>query len=115
MEKEFECRGKCFLIHIGGEVDHYKTDKIRAMCDVYLEGTRIRHVIFDFKNVHFMDSSGIGMIMGRYKQVKRLGGKIYIINAGKEVDRILTISGLSKLVVKRNSVEEVYEEVENEK
>ena len=54
--------------------------------------------MFDFEDTEFMDSSGIGIIMGRYKKVAPLGGKIYAINVGKQVARILELSGMSRLV-----------------
>ena len=58
----------------------------------------VSHVVFDFENTEFMDSSGIGIIMGRYKKVTPLGGKIYAINVGRQIRRILDVSGMSRLV-----------------
>ena len=56
-------------------------------------------MVFDFVDTEFMDSSGIGIIAGRYKKVQCFGGNVYILNAGKQVNRILMLSGIQKYVV----------------
>lgn len=109
MATMFEIRRNFLIIHITGELDHHMADAIRLQSDAYLEGTRIRHVIFDFQNATFMDSSGVGVIMGRYRQVSRMGGSIYVVNANKTIQRILKISGLHKLVKQYKSVDSVLE------
>ena len=61
--------------------------------------------LFDFSGVEFMDSSGIGVIMGRYKQMSYVGGTVYVYGIGKNVDRIFQMSGLYKLVKQWNQAE----------
>ena len=55
-------------------------------------------MVFDFEETEFMDSSGIGILMGRYKKVTPIGGKVYAINVGKQIKRILDVSGMSRFL-----------------
>ena len=66
---------RAILVRIDSELDHHIAGYIREAADGRIRSTNAVNVIFDFSNVSFMDSSGIGMIMGRYKAVKVLGGK----------------------------------------
>ena len=56
------------------------------------------NVVFDFENTRFMDSSGVGIIMGRYRKISCFGGKVYAIHADRQIQRILRLSGLNKIV-----------------
>ena len=58
----------------------------------------VSNVVFDFEDTRFMDSSGIGIIMGRYRKISCFGGKVYAINVGKQILRILKLSGMNRLV-----------------
>ena len=105
METSFEIRRNFLIIHLQGELDHHMAELIRLQSDTYLEGTRIKHVIFDFQGTSFMDSSGIGVIMGRYKQVTRMGGSVYVVHANSAIKRIILLSGLHKLLKQCDDVE----------
>lgn len=107
MQKEFITKGRYLVVTVGEELDQYQAERIRENCKYYLEGTRIKNVIFDFSNTKFMDSAGIGVITGRYKQVKRLGGLVYVVGVTREIIRIFLISGLKELVVIKKSIDEV--------
>lgn len=107
MGATFEIRRNYLVIHIEGELDHFLADQIRLQSDRYLEGSRIKNVIFDFEKTTFMDSSGIGVIMGRYKQVKRLDGEIYAVSHHSGIERIIQISGLHKLLKRADAVDDV--------
>ena len=82
------------MIRMNAELDHHLAEEMRQVID-----TRFlpRKVIFDFSNVAFMDSAGIGLIMGRYKKVMDKGD-ITIVGVRESVKRILLISGLHKIV-----------------
>ena len=67
--------------------------------DEFILAGKVNHVVFDFVDTEFMDSSGIGIIAGRYKKVQYIGGQVYILNAGKQVNRILLLSGIQKYVI----------------
>lgn len=95
---EFELRGRTLMIRIHADLDHHYALQIREKADRLIEQEGIKNIIFDFTGVEFMDSSGIGMIMGRYKKVIFSGGKVGVMGVGKHVDRIFTYSGLYKIV-----------------
>ena len=97
-EPEFELRGRTLLIHLHADLDHHYALQIREKADKMIEQEGIKNIVFDFTGVEFMDSSGIGMIMGRYKKVIFSGGKVGVMGVGRNVDRIFTYSGLYKIV-----------------
>ena len=93
------------VIHLGEDLDHHNAVYIREIADGYVDKYSIDRIIFDFSGVEFMDSSGIGVVMGRYKQMSYVGGSVYVYGIGKTVDRIFQMSGLYKLVKKWNQAE----------
>ena len=80
------------------EVDHYFTDEVREEVDRRVQTEDIRVLEFDFGDTEFMDSSGIGFMMGRYKLMKALNGDIIITNAGERMKKILLLSGVHKII-----------------
>lgn len=88
---------RSLLIKLDGDVDHHSVKKIRAEIDRAFAMSGAVNAVLDFSDVKFMDSSGIGMIMGRYRYISSLGGKIYIIGASESVKRIIGISGLGNI------------------
>lgn len=89
------------------EIDHHTTEKIRRRADYEIQRHMPRKVIFDFCCVTFMDSSGIGMIIGRYKLINMLGGKLEIINVKPNIKKVLEMSGILKIInVNENNVNE---------
>ena len=97
MECIYVPRNKLLTIKIADEIDESTTDKLRRKIDNEITRFMPRKVIFDFSNVAFMDSAGIGLIMGRYKKVMDKGD-ITIVGVRESVKRILLISGLHKIV-----------------
>ena len=71
-----------------------------------IERDNIKKVIMDFKEVTFMDSSGIGVVIGRLKKIKNRDGKVCITNVNKRVDKVFTLSGLYKIITVYNDVNE---------
>lgn len=100
MEVLYELRGDNLLVFLPEELDHHNSKIITEQTDWYIISNKVKHIIFNFKRTNFMDSSGIGVIMGRYKLVKGFGGEITVTNINQSIDRIFTISGLYKLVKK---------------
>ncbi len=80
------------------ELDHHITNEVRDEIDSILASKQIRNIIFDFKNIKFMDSSGIGVIIGRYKKVSNDGGKVYVVNVNDRVKKIFDLSGMNKII-----------------
>ena len=98
MEVCYKKEDKLLILKIDEEIDHHIVEKIRRKADYEIETHIPRKVIFDFNNVSFMDSAGIGLILGRYKNVSVLGGKLEIINANNQLYKILKMAGLSRLI-----------------
>jgi len=101
----FEVDRTTMVIHLQEDLDHHNAVYIREIADGYVEKYPIDRIIFDFSGVEFMDSSGIGVIMGRYKQMSYVGGSVYVYGIGKNVDRIFQMSGLYKLVKQLDQAE----------
>ena len=96
---------RCLIIRLNGELDHHNAIRIREEADKIIDRNRIKHIIFDFTDSGFMDSAGIGVIMGRYRKVIFIGGKTAVANVNSVVDRIFRISGLYKIIDKYDTVE----------
>ncbi len=90
--------GTTLVVKLSGEIDQSCAGTIREEIDRELKQCTIKNLILDFAEVSFMDSSGIGMILGRYKEIKLRGGKTMIIRIQPQVDRILELSGLKKII-----------------
>lgn len=105
----FEVVGQCLVIRISDDLDHHKVLSLRDEADSLIEKERIKNIVFDFNGVNFMDSSGIGMIMGRYKRVIFTGGKVGVVSVTDSVDRIFRLSGLYKIIEKYDTVKEAIE------
>lgn len=98
MNVEYKKNLKTLIFKIEEEIDHHNVEKIRKRADYEIEIHIPKKVIFDFENVTFMDSSGIGMLIGRYKLISMLGGKTSIINVKPAVKKVLEMSGVLKLI-----------------
>ncbi len=101
----YEIHQRCLIVHLNGELDHHNAIRIREMADKLIDRNNIKHIIFDFSGANFMDSAGIGVIMGRYKKVIFIGGKTAVANVNSVVDRIFKLSGLYKIIEKYDTVE----------
>lgn len=86
------------IVRLKGELDHHNADKVRSLIEQAMMKEQVKHVVMDLQQLVFMDSSGIGVILGRYKQVKARGGRMIICHANRTVNRLLEISGLFKII-----------------
>lgn len=102
----YELIGNCLVIYVTDDLDHHAVTSLREYSDSLIDAGNIKHLIFDFAQVGFMDSSGIGLIMGRYKKVMFLGGRTAVTRVGDVVNRIFTLSGLYQIIEKYDTVEE---------
>ncbi len=98
MESKFYEEDKLLVLKITEEIDDHKVQEIRRKADYEMERYMPRKVIFDFDSVTFMDSAGIGLIIGRYKFANMIGAKLEIKNLGQSVKRIFEMSGILKLI-----------------
>lgn len=89
MDGVIKVKDDMLKVNLKGELDHHMALVIRDEIDHYIEKFRIKRVLFNFRDVSFMDSSGIGMIIGRYKKLQKIRGKIGVVYLTPKIKRIL--------------------------
>ncbi len=95
-------------VNLKGELDHHMTQFIRDEIDYNIEKFRIKKLLFDFKEVSFMDSSGVGMILGRYKKLQRRKGEIGVVHLAPRIKSIFEISGLFSVIKHFNNEKDAF-------
>ncbi|MBO7208976.1 MAG: anti-sigma factor antagonist [Clostridia bacterium] len=90
--------GDAMIIRPEGELDHHYASEIREKADRIILKGEIRKVVFDFTKVHFMDSSGIGVIMGRYRLMEAIKGSVCAFGTNQRIKDLVKMSGLSRLI-----------------
>lgn len=106
MEIEYFNEKSILTVKFTEDIDQHIADKLRRKMDDEIEKYIPKKVIFDFCSISFMDSSGIGMILGRYKLVKMLGGNIELINVNKSIKKIFEMSGVTRIILIKSILEE---------
>lgn len=94
----YEARGQVLVIHLPKELDHHNCRNLKYETDLLLSENYINKVVFDFSKTEFMDSSGIGILLNRYKQMARSGGSVALCGVSAQVGRVLSIGGIGKLM-----------------
>lgn len=97
MDTIFYLQNETLVATLTGEIDHHSADRIRSDIDDELRLYDVKDLIFDFSDVTFMDSSGIGVVLGRYKKIRAMGGRVVIRGANSLVRKILEMSGVFML------------------
>ena len=100
---KYQVQENCLTIFLPKEVDNHNAEEIRKNADLMIEKNHIKYVIFDFGKTEFMDSSGIGAIMGRYRMIRLIGGEVWAVHTNARIKKILTMSGMTKIM-------QIYEE-----
>ncbi len=95
---QYQIQENCLTIYLPKDVDHCSVQDIRQEADAMIKGKHIKHVIFDFKETQFMDSSGIGVLMGRYKLINMLGGEVWGVHINPRIEKILSMSGMHRIM-----------------
>ncbi len=103
MEERFHIIENYLMIRMPEEIDHHQAAALSREADQYILQGPVKHIVFDFEDTRFMDSSGVGVVIGRYKKIACFGGKVYAVNADRQIQRIIRVSGLKKVL---NVVEE---------
>ena len=94
----YEAWENSLIIHMPREIDHHNCRNMKRDTDLLLEENYINCIVFDFTHTEFMDSSGVGILLNRYKQMAGSGGKVAICGAGAQVKRILSMGGVCRLI-----------------
>jgi len=96
---------KAVVVKINEEIDHHTCEKIKNKIDLAIEFRGARFLVFDFEGVNFMDSSGIGMVLGRYKLIQKRGGNVGVASLKPTVRKIFKMSGIFKILEEYPSVD----------
>lgn len=83
-----------------GELDHHSAEMVKAQLDDVIAKYRNVNLVLDLKNLSFMDSSGLGVLLGRYKKLKAVGSSMYIKNANRQIEKVFDVSGIYKIIKK---------------
>ena len=97
MSAKIQYKEKEIRVFLNGEIDHHSASLIRASIDDAIIHKHPSLLILDFSDVTFMDSSGIGLVMGRYKLMKSLGGKIRVLNLSPGAYKVMCLAGIERL------------------
>ncbi|MBE5906404.1 MAG: STAS domain-containing protein [Lachnospiraceae bacterium] len=101
MEAKYQVTDQLLLIYVPKELDHHAADKIRRETEVLIEERDIRKIVFDFHDTRFMDSSGIGMVLGRVKKMRKRNGSVEAVGVTNNVARIFVMAGLPSVLTIR--------------
>ncbi len=85
-------------IRLSGEIDHHSALSLRGAADELIYRHRPASVALDLSGIEFMDSSGLGFIMGRYALLKKLGGEIVLLDPNERVEKIISLAGLERII-----------------
>lgn len=102
----YEAKGQILIIHMPAELDHHSSRVLRYETDLLMAENYVSKIIFDFTRTTFMDSSGIGILLNRYKQMKAGGGSVAFYGASSQILRVLKIGGILPLMPQYESKEE---------
>lgn len=106
-----EKKNRNLIVKLKGELDHHSSEKTRQKIDKYYVDNGISNIILDLRDLTFMDSSGIGLIMGRYKNTLEKGGRLVIVSNKDYIKKILNMSGLLKIIELYSTIENAMEKL----
>lgn len=98
MQLDFKIKNEDLIVNFDGELDHHTAKYARDTIDEQYSKSNVKNIIIDLNSLGFMDSSGIGLLMGRYKMVLERGGSVSLINVDSRVKKILEMSGILKIL-----------------
>ena len=97
MAVELQTQEKTLIAILSGEIDHHCAQPMRAEIDAKIDDLQPSVLVLDFAGVTFMDSSGIGLVMGRYKLLKPLGAELHVTNTSPQIGKVMKLAGLDRL------------------
>lgn len=95
---EIEVKHDVLCIRLDGELDHHTAGELRELASKAVEENDIRHIVLNLEHLTFMDSSGLGVILGRYKQIKQMHGEMVVCAISPAIERLFDMSGLFKII-----------------
>ena len=94
----YEEKGEELVVHIGGEIDHHSAVQVRTEIDERIIATKPARVLLELSGVDFMDSSGLGLIMGRFALIKKCGGTLALLDPSQAVMKMIKLAGMDRMV-----------------
>lgn len=99
MPIKIECENEVLTAYLEGELDHHAAAPIREQIDREIELHCPKKVVIDFAELTFMDSSGIGLVMGRYKTASQVGATLAVRNVSNQTYKVMRLSGIDRIAV----------------
>lgn len=103
MPVTIETNGSTMTARLSGELDHHHTQKLREEIDRSVQKERPARLVLDFSGVEFMDSSGIGLVLGRYRLMQELNGKLVLRAMPPHIRRVMRVAGIGSLEIEEES------------
>lgn len=97
MSVEIRTNGETVIAYLSGELDHHSAKEMREAIDNAVELNMPSRLVLNFKNVSFMDSSGIGLVMGRYRILSRTGAELSITGSSPQIYKVMKLAGIERL------------------
>nr|WP_162990624.1 anti-sigma factor antagonist [Maliibacterium massiliense] len=98
MELQGIKRGNELIIALAGELDHHCAESVRDKLDALLDDPKVRLLTLDMHRLTFMDSSGVGVLIGRYKLMRQKNGRVRVRNVNAQIERVMQVSGLYQII-----------------
>ncbi|MCZ0701812.1 stage II sporulation protein AA (anti-sigma F factor antagonist) [Natronobacillus azotifigens] len=98
LSTEFTMKENVLLVRLAGELDHHEAELLKEKWQKKIKDMSAEHIILNLEQLHFMDSSGLGVILGRYKEMKQQGGEMVVCSISPTVKRLFDLSGLFKII-----------------
>lgn len=94
----FDIKRNVLIVRLAGELDHHEAELLRDEWKRMMYHNPVKHVIVNLSDMSFMDSSGLGVILGRYKEILQLGGEMVVCSVNPSIKRLFDMSGVFKIV-----------------
>lgn len=107
MQTKMEIVADTVTAYLSGEIDHHNAPQIRETIDEYIISRKPKKLVIDFKDVSFMDSSGIGLVMGRYRLIENMNCKLAVVNLSPHAYKVMQLAGMEKIAILKKKQREV--------
>ena len=94
----YEKKRDTLTVRLSGELDHNCASRVRRELDELILDPRVKRLVFDMRDLSFMDSAGIGLLIGRYKRMRSRGGSVAVTRTDTSVDRLFQMAGLYQII-----------------
>lgn len=108
---DIEYKQETLLVRAGGELDLSVADNLRDQLEEYLNREPVRHIVFNLAGVSFLDSTVLGVLLGRYKRISKNGGKVFLVAPQPQVRKILELSGFFRIMSESDSEDDALQKL----